>query len=102
MPPIRITNVCPAATNPTNEATSRIGWMPLDAGEPGPDDAAEHEQRDRGDEPVEDPRRSGLQREPERARSAERRPDVELIVRLRQRPTEQRARTTATTRNSPW
>jgi hypothetical protein len=35
IPPIRITNVCPAATRPTNEEIWRICWIPLALANPG-------------------------------------------------------------------
>ena len=35
MPPIRITNICPAATKPTKDATTRTDLMPSALAKPG-------------------------------------------------------------------
>jgi len=35
IPPIRMTNICPAATNPTNEATTRTDSIPPALAKPG-------------------------------------------------------------------
>ena len=102
MPPMSTTNVCPAATKPTNEAVSRIAFTLAGAREAGVEDVADDEDEHHRAEGEDHAQPVGRQERRQLRQPA--RPRLRLRAHLAtptSRPT-RAPRTTATTRNRPW